>query len=370
MSGLCLRYDQPRRGCSSTARTSAFQADDASSILVARSIHKRQGEENSKQTSFASILNGAVIMTRYRRIRLGVRGSELERCLKENFAGLDYSLPLDLTGNFQSTWREFNEVYIPIWLENHPGKGKVAAGLSCGALWTFCYEMQKGDYILSPDENVNFHIGQIDGDYFYQEGEVIPHRRPIKWLEKTFDRSLFSEEFLRSVRGPLSNVDVDKFSDEIERVIGGEKPLAISSNRPEIEDPIVFALESHLEEFLVTNWENTELGNRYDLWKEEGVVVGQQYPTDTGPIDLFAVSKDGNELLVIELKKGKVSDSVVGQIQRYMGFVTSELAESHQKVRGIIIALEDDLRLQRSLSVTQNIDFYKYTVDFKLDKAN
>ena len=46
MSGLCLRYDQPRRGCSSTARTSAFQADDASSILVARSIYLVAQQKN------------------------------------------------------------------------------------------------------------------------------------------------------------------------------------------------------------------------------------------------------------------------------------------------------------------------------------
>jgi restriction system protein len=60
---------------------------------------------------------------------------------------------------------------------------------------------------------------------------------------------------------------------------------------------------------------------------------------------------------------------VVGQIQRYMGFVTSELAEDHQTVRGVIIGLKDDLRLQRALSVTINIDFYRYKVDFELEKT-
>jgi restriction system protein len=86
------------------------------------------------------------------------------------------------------------------------------------------------------------------------------------------------------------------------------------------------------------------------------------------PIDILAISKDRKELLVIELKKGRVSDVVVGQIQRYMGFVTTELAEENQKVKGIIIGLEDDLKLKRALTVTQNIDFYKYQVSFKLFK--
>src|SRR5690606_6511298 len=106
-----------------------------------------------------------------------------------------------------------------------------------------------------------------------------------------------------------------------------------------------------------------------NIYEEDGEPAGQQYPTDTGEIDILAVSKDGKELLVVELKKGRASDAVVGQIQRYMGYVLDELAESNQTVRGCIIALEDDLRLRRALRVTSNIDFYRYNVSFKLFKA-
>lgn len=72
---------------------------------------------------------------------------------------------------------------------------------------------------------------------------------------------------------------------------------------------------------------------------------------------------------MVELKKGRVSDNVVGQIQRYMGYVKEELAESHQNVKGIIIGLEDDIRIKRALSVTSNIEFYRYKVNFNLFKA-
>jgi len=58
----------------------------------------------------------------------------------------------------------------------------------------------------------------------------------------------------------------------------------------------------------------------------------------------------------------------VGQIQRYMGYVLEELAEETQHVRGVIIGLEDDLRLRRALSVAPNIEFYRYQVSFKLFK--
>ena len=99
------------------------------------------------------------------------------------------------------------------------------------------------------------------------------------------------------------------------------------------------------------------------------VLVGQQYPCDTGYIDILAISKDKKELLVVELKRGRASDSVVGQIQRYMGYVKDELAEENQTVKGIIIAQEDDTRIKRALSVTKNIEFFKYQVNFKLFKG-
>ena len=47
-------------------------------------------------------------------------------------------------------------------------------------------------------------------------------------------------------------------------------------------------------------------------------------------------------------------------------YVAGELAEEGQSVRGTIIALEDDLRLRRALSVRRNIDFYRDQVSFRL----
>lgn len=151
--------------------------------------------------------------------------------------------------------------------------------------------------------------------------------------------------------------------------MGGKKTKIIITGDETVEDPAMFALEAHLEDFLIKNWKQTELGKNYDIFEEDGELVGQQYPTDTGEIDILAISKDRKELLVVELKKGRASDAVVGQTQRYMGFVLEQLAEKNQKVKGLIIALDDDLRIKRALAVAQNISFYKYRIDFKLQKA-
>ena len=75
-------------------------------------------------------------------------------------------------------------------------------------------------------------------------------------------------------------------------------------------------------------------------------------------------------LFVVELKRGRASDAVVGQIQRYMGYVLEEIAEDHQRVRGVIIALDDDKRIRRALQIAQGIDFYRYEVKFSLIPAS
>ena len=87
-------------------------------------------------------------------------------------------------------------------------------------------------------------------------------------------------------------------------------------------------------------------------------------------MDILAISKDKRTLLVVELKKGRASDAVVGQLLRYMGYVKDELSEEGQMVKGIIIALTDDQRLRRALTLLPGIvDFYRYEVNFNLVKV-
>ncbi len=63
----------------------------------------------------------------------------------------------------------------------------------------------------------------------------------------------------------------------------------------------------------------------------------------------MAISKDKATLLVVELKKGRASDAVVGQVLRYMGYIRELVAEPAQAVEGAIIASDDDNRIRRAL---------------------
>jgi len=305
---------------------------------------------------------------KYYRIMAGKGGKFAEECRQGNYIGADFGIDVDLTGKLPENWRNFNKQFIPVYLENNPGKSKIAAGLACGAIHTITKGLQIGDILLSPDGTGRYIVGEISGGYTYHPGEILPHHREVSWYPNTIDRTEMSQALQHSTGsiGTVSNVT--KYAEEINNLIGGYTQPDLIATDETIEDPSVFAIEKHLEEFLVNNWDQTTIGKDYDIFEDDDELVGQQYPTDTGSIDILAISKDEKEILVVELKKGRASDSVVGQIQRYMGYVLNELAEEGQSVRGVIIALEDDLRIKRALQVAPNIEFYRYQVSFMLYK--
>lgn len=307
-------------------------------------------------------------MKEFYRVMLGKGSMYAKECREQGFIGADFDIQQDLTNHLPEDWREFNREFIPVYLQANPGKSKIAAGLCCGFLWTVCKKIQIGDTVLCPDGKGRYFVGEIQSDYRFVPGANQPHQRQVHWLDESIDRSEMSEALRRSA-GSIGTVSqISKYRDELENLIKGEapKPILISTDET-VEDPTVFALEKHLEDFLVANWPQTPLGKDYDIYKEDDN-FGQQFPTDTGPIDILAIRKDRQEILVVELKKGRASDSVVGQIQRYMGYVAEEIAEGNQSVRGAIIALEEDLRITRALKVAPNIDFYRYSVRFDLIK--
>lgn len=307
-------------------------------------------------------------MKRYYRVMLGRKSIFAEQCFAENFIGADFGIIEDLTPNLPDAWREFNKAFIPVYLKGHPDKSKITAGLACGNLWTVAKGIQKGDIVLCPDGPGTYRVGEITSDYKYVPGQVLPHRRSVQWLTQSIDRAAMSDELKDSARSSGSMIcEITRYQTEIEKLIG-TIPTIVSTD-PTVEDPAAFAMEKHLEDFLVKNWTQTDLSKEYSIYEEEGEQVGQQYPTDTGPIDIFAISKDKKRLLVVELKKGRASDVVVGQVLRYMGYVQEELAETGQSVSGIIIALEDDQRIRRALAVVPSINFYRYQISFKLLKT-
>ena len=128
----------------------------------------------------------------------------------------------------------------------------------------------------------------------------------------------------------------------------------------------LFYLESHLEDFIVTNWNSLEFSENYKLmYNDDGQLESQQYKTDIGNIDILAKEKNSDNYTVIELKKNQTSDATIGQITRYMGWVDKHL---NTNVNGIIVAGKYDEKLDYAKRVVQNIDIFLYKVQFELTR--
>ncbi len=144
-------------------------------------------------------------------------------------------------------------------------------------------------------------------------------------------------------------------------------PSARVPSTAEIISESQFVLESHLEEFIDQNWEKIDFGaplSRYAIEDQNG----RQFPAGPWSIDFLCVDKNSGDLVVIELKRGKSSDSTVGQILRYIGWVKENLAEQNQNVRGIIIAQENDSTMRYAIKDLPHVTALTYKVNFTLSK--
>ena len=170
-------------------------------------------------------------MKSYYRIMLGKKSIYAEECFAGNFIGADFGIPQDLSRNLSEEWRAFNHEFIPVFLAGHPDKSKIAAGLACGFLWTVSKGIKRGDLVLCPDGTGRYRIGELTGDYFYQPGGILPHRRSVSWLNSSIDRADMSQA-LRNSAGSIGTVsNITAYREEIEKLIGGTSgPTLISTD--------------------------------------------------------------------------------------------------------------------------------------------
>lgn len=126
-----------------------------------------------------------------------------------------------------------------------------------------------------------------------------------------------------------------------------------------------FALESHLEEFIHSNWHKIAWGRSLRLY-ETPDGNGRQFPAGTWSIDFLAIDNKTNDLIIIELKRGQTSDTTVGQVLRYMGWVKENIALEGQNVRGIIVCHEIDDALRYAIQQVDSLEVFAYQVNFDL----
>ena len=241
-------------------------------------------------------------------------------------------------------------------------------------LWNFYHEIKEGDIVLARQGTKRLAaVGEVKSKAYYDEnkGSGIASNNPeydhrnfldVEWYDNPRNKKYNG----RVAFGIQTIYEIDEteyealVSDTITDVEELEEGI---ENRPQ------FFLEKYLEQFIIDNFDNIFDKEIILLKDNQDNIVGRQYRTDVGIIDILAREPDTNSFVVIELKKGRESDKVIGQILRYMGWVGEELCQSDQTVKGIIICQESDDKLYYATKATQNIKLKYYRIDFKLFDA-
>jgi len=208
-------------------------------------------------------------MRNYFQIRLGKANVYASECLLGGYVGTSWFANFDLTGKFSDSadWKEFNRQMIPIYLDSHPETKKVAAGLFCGFTFTVGKFLNLGDIVISPFGNNEYLVGEIASEYIYQPNTNIPHRRKVNWYKDKLNGEDFTPELKNSMGSIGTVTNLGKYAVEIDRLIEGNTSSSLYSTDLSVEDASVFALEKHLEDFLITNWSSTELSKRYEIYE-------------------------------------------------------------------------------------------------------
>lgn len=126
---------------------------------------------------------------------------------------------------------------------------------------------------------------------------------------------------------------------------GAVRSLLEVPPRDEPVEPTASLSEKVLEDRLVERWRQSAFG-RLDVHLDRvgsPLRPGRQVATPAGRIDILGWQPLDCTWWVVELKKGRSDDRVIGQVQRYMGLVRSMTGEP---VRGAVVVQEVVPRLR------------------------
>ena len=227
--------------------------------------------------------------------------------------------------------------------------------------------LASASFDLSPDRKAEF---SHDSDFFTTDHGVELTDidawavvQPMPPLAPSLDFVEDSNRWGVYLQGGTRQISEDDFQRIVSMTVPPEAPA-----EPVQSEAESFALETHLEDFMERNWPMIDWGAQLDLYQDEDT-SGRQFPAGLWSIDFLAVDQDTGDLVVIELKRGRTSDSTVGQVLRYMSWVRENLAAEGQAVRGLIVAREIDDALRYAVRGLVAVEVKTYSVSFSLSHA-
>jgi len=212
---------------------------------------------------------------------------------------------------------------------------------------------------------INYH-GNIE-DLGYGEKIVFSNDDIMRFFKEQIDENTNARlvsEFLYSFRETWDLEIVEQQEQNPEEIAN----ISIGSV-PSNDYGQNFGLESHLENFLIENWNSINEFKELDLISDpDGEIISQQYRIEVGRIDILARDKNSKDYVIIELKKSRPTEWVVGQIRKYLGWIKKNLADKDNVgVRGIIIVPSGSPDLEYAVMGQGDIKVFTYKINFELD---
>lgn len=120
--------------------------------------------------------------------------------------------------------------------------------------------------------------------------------------------------------------------------------------------------EKALEESLVREWARTafaEMGVELSQPEKHGRPC-RQVLTPVNAIDLLGYHPERREWWVIELKHGRPGDEVVGQVSRYLQWMSEECAARGETARGAVVARDADAKLRYAVRANPRLSLWTW----------
>lgn len=214
--------------------------------------------------------------------------------------------------------------------------------------------------------NINYH-GDIS-DLGYGEQIILTNDDIVRFFKEQVDENADARlisEFLYTFRETWDSEAIEQQEqnpeEAINTLVGSVLPSDYSQN---------FGLESHLENFLIENWNSINEFKGLELISDsDGEIISQQYRIEVGRIDILARDKNSKDYVVIELKKSRPTEWVVGQIRKYLGWIKKNLADKENVgVRGVIVVPSGSPDLEYAVMGQGDIKVFTYKINFELNK--
>lgn len=197
------------------------------------------------------------------------------------------------------------------------------------------------------------------------------YEEALEFIKKCKNEGLLTKNYTKNVeeiKEKLNKIEKNKEvfdePEEIDDLESVEKPEL--ENKSNINKQMSVSSEKILEDLIEDKILKGQkvFDKKLKIYEDEINYGRQLVAGNYGRIDLLAKESDEDNLIIIELKKGKSDDAVVGQISRYISWVKNNLAKNNQDVNGIICVYESSEVLDMSVDNIPNIEVYEYGLEF------